>query len=146
MGASAAIERDTPALAALPADFDVTLNFGAWGSESTLVAKLGPSASGHATTVHPLLANFDSRGWLGGVTAGFRDWKGAKSAVRAHSPNARYAWTLFRPVRAAQDVLEEGVRQGRFDLPVGIAEPLDEAEAVFDHVARGGRGRGVLLP
>lgn len=146
LGASAAVERGTPAVAALPADFDVVLNFGAWESEPTLVAKLGPGSWGHATTVHPLMANFDSLGWLRGAAASVREWRAVKSAVRARSASASYTWTVFRPVRAALDVLEDGVRQGRFNLPVGVAEPFEKADAVFDHVARGGYGRGVLLP
>jgi hypothetical protein len=33
-----------------------------------------------------------------------------------------------------------------YSLPVGIAKPFEAAAAVFEHVAQGKPGRGVLLP
>ena len=146
LGARNAVERGTPAVAALLPDFDAVLNFGAWESDPMLVAKLGPAALGHATTVHPLMANVDRLGWLRGAAASLRDFKTMKSAARARSGAANYAWTLFKPDRAALDALEAGVRRGIYSLPVGIAKPFEAAADVFDHVARGKPGRGILLP
>lgn len=146
LGARTAVERDTAAVAALPSEFDVVLNFGAWESDPMLVAKLGPKALGYATTAHPLMANFDRLGWLRGATASLRDFKKMKSAAQARSDAASYVWTMFKPDRAALDALEAGIRRGIYSLPVGIAKPFDAADDVFDHVARGKPGRGVLLP
>lgn len=146
LGATAAVERGSPEAAALPAGFDVVLNFGAWESDAALVAKLGPTALGHATTVHPLLADLDTRGWVLGASASFRSWRAMRSVAKARGASAGYTWVLFRPDRAGLDALEEGVRQGRFDLPIGITRPFEKADDVFDHVARGAPGRGVLLP
>jgi reticulon-4-interacting protein 1, mitochondrial len=148
LGARAAIERGTTEVAALPSGFDAVLNFGAWESEPMLVTKLGSRALGYATTVHPLMANFDRLGWLGGAATCWRDFKRMQSAARAQarSDATHYAWTLFRPDRAALEALEAGVQRGAFSLPVGIARDFDAADAVFDHVAKGRPGRGVLLP
>jgi NADPH:quinone reductase-like Zn-dependent oxidoreductase len=146
LGARTAVERGTPAVAALPSEFDAVLNFAAWESDPMLVAKLGPKALGYATTVHPLMANVDRLGWLGGAATSLRDFKTMKSAARARSGAANYAWTLFKPDRAALDALEAGVRRGIYSLPVGIAEPFEAAADVFEHVARGKPGRAVLLP
>lgn len=146
LGARNAVERGTPAVAALVPEFDAVLNFGAWESDPMLVAKLGPRALGYATTVHPLMANVDRLGWLRGAATSLRDFKTMKAAARARSSAANYAWTLFKPDRAALDALEAGVRRGIYSLPVGIAMPFDAAAAVFEHVAQGKPGRGVLLP
>jgi len=146
LGARNAVERGTPAVTALGPDFDAVLNFGAWESDPMLVAKLGPRALGYATTVHPLMANVDRHGWLRGAAASLRDFKTMKAAARARSGAATYAWTLFKPDRCALEALEAGVRRGIYSLPVGIARPFEAAAAVFDHVAQGKPGRGVLLP
>jgi len=146
LGASQAVERDTPAVAALAPEFDAVLNFGAWQSDPMLVAKLGPKALGYATVVHPLMENFERLGWLRGAVASLRDFKGMQAAARARSGTANYAWTLFRPDRDALSTLEAGVRRGIYSLPVGIAKPFEAASAVFDHVAQGRPGRGILLP
>ncbi|GMV03917.1 MAG: hypothetical protein AMXMBFR53_01990 [Gemmatimonadota bacterium] len=146
LGANSVVERGTPEVAGLPSGFDVVLNFGSWASEPTLVSKLGTSALGYATTVHPLLANLDALGWGRGAAENLRTWRAMRAATRARSAAASYSWVLFGPQRAALDVLERGVGEGSFALPVGLAQPFDNAAAVFDHVARGGDGRGVLLP
>ena len=146
LGARNAVERGTPAVAALLPEFDAVLNFGAWESDPMLVAKLGPKALGYATTVHPLMANVDRLGWLRGAAASLRDFRMMKAAAQARSGAANYAWTLFKPQRAALDALEAGVRRGSYSLPVGIAKPFEAAADVFDHVAQGKPGRGVLLP
>ena len=146
LGARAAVERGTSVVTALSCEFDVVLNFGAWESDPMLVSKLGSKALGYATTVHPLMAHVDRLGWLRGVFASVRDFRKMKSAAQARSGAANYAWTLFKPDRAALDILEVGVRSGTFSLPVGIAKPFESADAVFDHVAKGRPGRAVLLP
>ena len=146
LGARVAVERGTPAVAALAPEFDAVLNFGAWESDPMLVAKLGLRALGYATTVHPLMASVDRHGWLGGAAMSLRAFKTMKSAVRARSASANYGWTLFKPDRAALDALDAGVRRGIYSLPVGIAKPFEAAAAVFEHVAQGKPGRAVLLP
>jgi reticulon-4-interacting protein 1, mitochondrial len=60
-------DRLEQALDRLPAHFDAGLNFGSWQDELTLVSRLKQGALGYATTVHPLLANFDRHGWLAGA-------------------------------------------------------------------------------
>ncbi|MDN3922917.1 alcohol dehydrogenase catalytic domain-containing protein [Roseateles violae] len=146
LGAQLTVERGPLAIASLPSDFDVVLNFANWDDDDVLASRLGPQALGQATTVHPLLANFDRLGWLGGMLATRRDRRCVQAAVVARAPRARYSWTLFKPDRAALDALALGVNLGRFRLPVGLAVPLTEAHAAFAHVAAGLSGRAVLLP
>jgi NADPH:quinone reductase-like Zn-dependent oxidoreductase len=145
-GAVHAVERGATAIGSLPANFHVVLNFGSWDDDAALASRLGPDALGHATTVHPLLALFDRFGWWRGALACRRQRGAMQSAVRSRAPAAHYAWTLFKPDRQALDVLEAGVCQGKFSLPVGIRVSLEEASAAFAHVAAGKPGRALLAP
>jgi len=144
--ADVAVERGSGGIASLPTNFDAVLNFANWDDDALLASRLGRSAMGLATTVHPLLANFDQRGWLGGAWPSRRAWKQVHSVVSSRAPAANYAWTIFKPDHEALDALAEGVRIRRFTLPIGIAVPLDNAIAAFDHVSSGQPGRAVLLP
>jgi len=101
---------------------------------------------GQATTVHPLLANFDRLGWLGGAWASRRERNRVGAIVASRAPKARYAWTIFKPDRDALEALAEGVRARKFALPVGIAVPFASAFTAFEHVSAGQPGRAVLLP
>ena len=146
LGARVAVERGPLSIQSLPDDFDVVLNFASWDDDVRLASRLGPKALGQATTVHPLLANFDRLGWLGGAWATRRDRQRVRATLHARAPEARYAWTIFKPDREALDALAEGVRARRLALPVGLAVPLADAEAAFRHVSAGLPGRAVLLP
>lgn len=146
LGAEIAVERGPQAIASLPADFDVVLNFASWDDEPALASRLGANALGHATTVHPLLGHIDQLGWVRGALACWRDIKAVRAVVQQRSPRARYAWTVFRPDGEALAALEIGVCDRRITLPVGLRVPLDLASAAFAHVATGQPGRAVLLP
>jgi len=146
LGAELAVERGPGCIESLPADYHVVLNFGSWDDDPLLTSRLGADASGHATTVHPLLANFDRFGWLRGALASRRDLTRVRSLVAKRAPRARYAWTVFKPDREALDALAESVRERGISLPVGLAVPFDDADAAFAHVASGKAGRAVLLP
>jgi NADPH:quinone reductase-like Zn-dependent oxidoreductase len=146
LGAHAVVERGPTAIASLPAHFDAVLNFAAWDDDAALASRLGPTALGHATTVHPLLGHFDRLGWWRGALACRRDFGALRAAVRARAPSARYAWTVFRPDAGALTALDAGLRAGRFALPVGIEAPFEQASAAFEHVAAGRPGRAVLRP
>jgi NADPH:quinone reductase-like Zn-dependent oxidoreductase len=146
LGALRAVARGPASITSLPSDFEVVLNFGSWDDELALVSRLGLEALGFATTVHPLLANFDRLGWVRAGAACWHDWKRVQSAIACRALKARYRWTLFRPDREALEALAAGLRQRRFSLPVGISAPLEDADAAFAHVAAGKPGRAVLLP
>lgn len=146
LGAERAVERGPGCIESLPADYDAVLNFGSWDDEPLLAARLGADASGHATTVHPLLANFDRLGWLKGALASRRDWTGVRSLVAQRAPRARYSWTVFKPDREALETLADSVRERRLSLPIGLAVQLEGAATAFEHVASGVAGRAVLLP
>lgn len=146
LGAEVAIDRGPGSLDSLPTDFDAVLNFADWDDDLVLASRLGPHAMGHATTVHPLLGNFDRLGWLRGALACRRDRSKVRAVVAARAPRARYVWTVFKPDREALQALAEGVRDARISLPVGITAPLSNAMAAFDHVSAGRPGRAVLVP
>jgi NADPH:quinone reductase-like Zn-dependent oxidoreductase len=146
LGAPHAVERGPNAIASLPADFDVVLNFATWDDELALASRLCSEALGHATTVHPLLGNFDQLGWVRGALASRRDAKAVRSAVQRRSPRARYVWTIFKPDPEALAALGAGVRERRFSLPVGLSVPFEKAGMAFAHLSAGKAGRAVLLP
>lgn len=146
LGAERAVERGPKAIVSLPADFDVVLNFASWDDELALASRLGSTALGQATTVHPLLGNFDRLGWVRGALASRRDAKAVRSAVQQRSPRARYGWTIFKPDPEALAALGAGVRARGFSLPVGLSVPFEKADAAFAHVSAGKTGRAVLQP
>jgi NADPH:quinone reductase-like Zn-dependent oxidoreductase len=146
LGARVAVEHGPGCIESLPSDFDAVLNFANWDDDALLASRLGASALGHATTVHPLLSNFDRLGWLGGAWASRRDRNRVRAVVVSRAPKASYAWTIFKPDREALDALARGVRARRFTLPVGTAKSFEDAVAAFDHVSGGKPGRAVLLP
>jgi NADPH:quinone reductase-like Zn-dependent oxidoreductase len=146
LGAQMAVERGPLSISSLPADFDAVLNFASWDDDDRLASRLGPKALGQATTVHPLLANFDRLGWLGGAWTSRNDRQCVRAVVAGRASRARYAWTIFEPDREALNALASGVNAGRLSLPVGIAVPFAKAAAAFEHVSAGRPGRAVLLP
>ncbi len=146
LGAEHSVERGPATIESLPSEFDAVLNFGSWDDDLWLASRLGRDALGHATTVHPLLANFDRLGWLRGALINRREWKNVRSAVAARAPKACYMWTLFKPDREALDVLVAGLRESIFSVPVGICASFDDAATAFAHVATAKSGRAVLLP
>ncbi len=146
LGARVTVEHGPGCIESLPADFDAVLNFANWNDDALLASRLGPRAVGQATTVHPLLSNFDRLGWLGGAWASRSDRNRVRAIVASRAPKARYDWTIFKPDREALDALAEGVRARWLALPIGIAVPFDNAVAAFEHVSAGRPGRAVLVP
>jgi D-arabinose 1-dehydrogenase-like Zn-dependent alcohol dehydrogenase len=97
-GADELMDRHRQSLAALPRHFAATLNFASWEDETELLRLLAPDAAGHATTVHPLLGNFDRLGLLAGGVATLIDKRDRR---RMTPKNSRYGWTIFRPNSSA---------------------------------------------
>ena len=144
LGAVRLWDRTCQPLSDLPQLYDAALNFGAWTDEEQLIDALKPKTLGVASTVHPLLANFDSHGWLGGAWQTQRELRRCK--MLAATKGARYGWVIFKPEAEALDALQRLLAQGALALPVGIAVPMSSAGQAFDHVARQLPGRAVLLP
>jgi len=142
LGAASVWDRARSPLTKLPDHFDAALNFAAWSDEEILLGKLKPTALGYATTVHPLLANFDRDGLVLGGLRSRREFRRMRRIAAAKG--ARYQWVIFRPDREALDVLHEFLSRGRLTLEVGIAATLQDAGAAFDHVARRKAGRAAL--
>lgn len=144
LGATSIWDRLVQPLNQLPACYDVVLNFGAWEDEEALLGGLKSAAIGAATTVHPLLSNFDRNGWVGGAWRTILDMR--EHAAKAAAKGARYGWVVFNPEEEALDVLVGLLVEKHLALPVGITTPLCGASAAFKHVAQQRPGRAVLLP
>jgi NADPH:quinone reductase-like Zn-dependent oxidoreductase len=143
-GASDVHDATKKPLASLGPAFDVTLNFATWEDDLAMVRCLRVGALGHATTVHPLLANFDNLGWVRGGLASLREKR--RHAAALPEGTKRYNWTLFRPNPQGLAELRSGLHEGRFRLPIGMRVPLGQAVRAFDHVREGRPGRALLLP
>ena len=142
-GAVEAVDGSVKPFASLSRTFDATLNFAAWEDDLSLLGCLRDGALGHATTVHPLLGNFDEFGWLRGAVKTFSDKRRARSALPKGAQH--YAWTVFRPEAAALQELRQLVEQQRCGLSIGMRTPLAGATQAFDHVANRRRGRALIL-
>nr|WP_176947289.1 alcohol dehydrogenase catalytic domain-containing protein [Pseudomonas benzenivorans] len=144
LGATSVWDRTRQPLSGLPQRYDAALNFGAWQDEETLIGALEQGALGFASTVHPLLANFDSYGWLGGAWQTGCDLRRCKALATAKGAN--YGWVVFKPEDEALDALQRLLDEDALALPVGISVPLSAAGQAFAHVARQHPGRAILLP
>jgi NADPH:quinone reductase-like Zn-dependent oxidoreductase len=146
LGACAVLDRQTTAVSSLPAQFDASLNFGAWQDEAALIDRLKPGALGHATTVHPLLGSFDEHGWLGGALRARSEWSRIRALTAAKGAATRYAWVLFQPSVDALDALEALLPELQLTPPIGLTVPLAQGVRAFEHVEERRPGRAVLLP
>lgn len=140
-GADMTVDRRRTPLHALPADFCATLNLANWDDEAALLRLLAPGALGHATTVHPMLANFDRDGLLRGALANMRQKKSMRASV---PPGARYSWTVFAADGEALAQLAN--RACSLIAPARTTFSLNEAAQAHLHVERRLPGRAVLLP
>jgi len=138
-GAEVVLDRHAYPLAAIPPGFAATLNFASWDDEAALLRLLLPDALGHATTVHPLLGNFDNFGLLGGVVRTI--WQ--KRRMRALA-RGRYAWTVFRPDRAVLQQLAECA--AAIPAPAQSGFSLFDAASAHNHVEQRRPGRAVMMP
>ncbi len=143
-GATEVIDGSKTPLGSLGRTFDATLNFATWDDDLALVRCLRDGALGHATTVHPMLSNFDRYGWVRGALRSMSEKKSHRAALPKGTRN--YAWTLFRPNGEALSELAQLVAQQRLSLPIGIFKSLPEAVEAFDHVRKGRPGRSLLTP
>jgi reticulon-4-interacting protein 1, mitochondrial len=143
-GAAEVVDCTKKPFTSLGRTFDATLNFATWDDDLALLGCLRDGALGHATTVHPMLRNFDELGWVRGVLRTLIDKKRGRSTLPRGAKH--YAWTLFRPDEAALSELGRLVEQNGFGLPIGLLRPLVEAAEAFDHVRKNQSGRALLLP
>lgn len=143
-GAAVCVDSTDKPFASVSRTFDATLNFASWEHDRSLFGCLRDGALGHATTVHPLLGNFDEFGWVRGALKTMSDKRRQRAALPKGAQN--YAWTVFRPEPAAFAELRQFVEQGRASLPIGLRVPLTNAVLAFDQVRSGRRGRALILP
>lgn len=145
LGAAQVVDRHATALSALPSAFDATLNFGLWADDAEVMARLHASARGHATTVHPLLAEIDAHGWMAGGLSCWRAWQGGRRRLQGIAPPARQAWTVFRPDEGAMDALQASLLSRPLVLDVAHRAPFGQADSAFVHVGQGRSTRAVLV-
>jgi reticulon-4-interacting protein 1, mitochondrial len=142
-GAVSFVDAATKPFSSLARSFDATLNFATWEEdEFALLGCLSEGALGHATTVHPMLQNFDEHGWLMGALKVIRDKRHHRAALPERTEN--YAWTTFRSDKHALSVLRELVEKTVVNLPIGLR--VTEAGNAFEHVRNGRPGRALILP
>ncbi len=138
-GAASVLDRHRYALADVRPGFAATLNFACWEDEAALLRLLAPDALGHASTVHPLLGNFDSFGLLAGAVRTM--WQKRQMRALAHT---RYAWTVFRQDRVALQELADCA--AAIPAPALSSFSLFDAASAHRHVEQRRPGRAVLLP
>ena len=143
-GTAEVVDGSKESFSRLGRTFDATLNFATWDDDSAIVHCLRDGALGHATTVHPLLGNFDQYGWVRGGLKSSSEKKSHRALLSKGTTN--YAWTLFRPDAAALLDFAQFVEQPRLSLPVGIRKPLTQADEAFNHIRKGRPGRALLTP
>ena len=141
-GAGEVVDGGKESFAALGRVFDATLNFATWDDDLMLVGCLRDGALGHATTVHPMLGNFDKYGWVRGAFRSLSEKKSRRAALPKGTRN--YAWVLFRPDSEALSELAQLVEQQRLNFPVAVRTSLQQANEAFDHVRKGRPGRALL--
>ena len=143
-GATEVVERTDKLFVSLARSFDATLNFATWEDDLALLGCLRDGALGHATTVHPMLGNFDRLGWLRGVLKTISQKRDHRRALPKGANN--YAWVLFKPDKAALDDLRKFVEHNRISLAIGLCKQFSGVGEVFDHVRKRRPGRALLLP
>ena len=119
-GAAEVVERTEKPFTSPGRTFDATLNFATWDDDLALLGCLRDGALGHATTVHPMLRNFDRLGWVRGAlrTLSKREVAGARcprapsitrgsssDRTRRHCPN--WASSSNRTVSASQSACSD---------------------------------------
>lgn len=143
-GAIEVLDGTKQPFASLGRAFDATLNFATWDDDLALVRCLRDGALGHASTVHPMLGNFDRYGWVRGALKSFSEKRSHRAALPKGTRN--YVWTLFRPDATALSELASLIEQQRLSLPIAIRKPLDQADEAFEHIRKGRPGRALLTP
>ena len=143
-GATHAVDLSSTPFSALAGSFDATLNFATWDHDQQLLGCLAKNALGHATTVLPMLRNFDENGLIGGAIKTFLGKRRSRQALPAGVD--RYSWTIFQPTEDALAELDRLLKQGQAKLSIGVEVPLEDAEKAFDHLRGGQAGRALIAP
>ena len=141
-GATEVVERTDKLFGSLGRTFDATLNFATWEDDLALLGCLRDGALGHATTVHPMLGNFDRLGWLRGMLKTILQKKHHRRALPKGANN--FAWVLFKPDKAALADLRQFVEHNHVNLPIGLCKQFSGVGEAFDHVRKRQPGRALL--
>lgn len=143
-GAAEVVDTTTDPFAKLSGRFDATLNFATWDHDVALIGCLHEGALGHATTVHPMLRNFDELGFLRGALQTMRGKKRMRSALPKGVQN--YAWVIFKPDAEALAELDRLVAAQIVGLPIALRVPLARGAEAFAYMRGHPKGRALILP
>ncbi|MFD5112662.1 zinc-binding dehydrogenase [Streptomyces sp. NPDC058391] len=124
-------------------DFDFAICLADQAEEAKMLSILrgGPGA-GYGTLVHPLMPLVDQKGlFRGGVQA-------AATLMSRRLAQARrrrgYGWALFKPDRAALEMLARLTGEGRVKAVIDQTYPLSDIADAQDYVERG-RAKGKVV-
>jgi reticulon-4-interacting protein 1, mitochondrial len=143
LGADEVINYQTQDFAQHLRDFDFAICLADDAEEQKMLSVLrrGPGA-GYGALVHPLMRLVDEKGLLfGGVQA-------AATLLSRRLLQAlgrrRYGWSLFRPDRAALELLARLTAEGKVRAVIDQTFPLADIAAAHEYVERG-RSKGKVV-
>ncbi|MFI6080245.1 NADP-dependent oxidoreductase [Streptomyces sp. NPDC051217] len=143
LGADAVINYHTQDFAQELRDIDFAICLADQAEERKMLSILrrGPGA-GYGTIVHPLMPLVDEKGLLvGGVQAAATLLgRRLRQALRRRG----YGWTLFRPDRAALELLARLAAGGKVRAVIDQTYPLTDIAAAHEYVERG-RSKGKVV-
>ncbi|MFJ3581719.1 zinc-binding dehydrogenase [Streptomyces sp. NPDC090127] len=122
-------------------DFAICLADQAEEAKMISILRPGPGA-GYATLVHPLMSLVDAKGLLRGGIQAVRIFLRERSSQKRH--RRAYAWSLFRPDRAALELLAELAEKGTVQAVIDRTYPLS-AMAEAHEYSESGRAKGKIV-
>ena len=144
-GAAKVVERERNPFANFRGAFDATSSTSPRGTMSSkLLSCLREGALGQATTVHPLVQNFDEGGWVAGALRTIQQKTKMRAALREEQAITRgFCFDRnakrFRKWRGSSSSVGALFRSKS-------RPPLREAAKAFDHMRRHAPGRALLIP
>jgi NADPH:quinone reductase-like Zn-dependent oxidoreductase len=123
--------------------FDFAVCLADQGDEKKMLSILrdGPG-SGYATLVHPLMSLVDEKGLVRGGAEAALTLQSRRLEQRLRRRN--YGWTLFKPDRAALELLARLAGQGEVRAVIDQTYPLSDMAGAHEYVERG-RSKGKVI-
>jgi NADPH:quinone reductase-like Zn-dependent oxidoreductase len=123
--------------------FDFAICLADQSEEAKMISILRPGpGTGYATIVHPLMSLVDTKGLLRGGSEAARTFLRNRRAQKRH--HRAYAWSLFRPDRAALELLAELTEKGTVQAVIDRTYPLS-ATAEAHEYSESGRAKGKIV-